>query len=50
MLGLELYDLSVGFGAALVLVNLFPSLSKVGAGIIKGAVGSYTWAKNKISG
>ncbi len=50
MFDIQLWDVSIGFVASLVLVNLFPSLSKVGGLIIKGAKAAGTWVKNKVSG
>ena len=50
MFSLQLWDVSVGFVACLVLVNLFPKLSLGGAAIIKGAKAMYGWAKAKVSG
>ena len=45
MFDLQLYDVGVGFLLGLVLVNLFPSLSNVGKGIIKGG----KWAYNQVA-
>lgn len=50
MFNLQLWDVSVGFVACLVLVNLFPKLSLAGGAIIRGAKALYYWAKDKISG
>lgn len=50
MFDLQLYDVAVGFVGALVLVNIFPSLSKVGAGIISGARRAWNYVSTKIRG
>jgi len=50
MFDLQLWDVSVGFITALVLVNLFPSISYLGRSVINGAVWLWRWAVNKISG
>lgn len=50
MFDLQLWDVAVGFTAALVLVNLFPSLSKVGGGIVSGVKWLWNKAVDKISG
>lgn len=50
MFDLQLWDVSVGFVLALVLVNLIPRLSLAGGYIIKGAKAAWTWAKNRVSG
>ena len=50
MFDLQLWDVSVGFVACLVLVNLFPRLSLAGAAIIRGANALASWVKSKVSG
>ncbi len=48
MFDLQLWDVSVGFVACLVLVNLFPKLSLAGGWIVRGAVAVWGWAKSKV--
>lgn len=50
MFDLQLWDVAVGFVSCLVLVNLFPSLSKVGGAIINGAKWLWNKAVDKING
>ncbi len=50
MFDLQLWDVSVGFVACLVLVNLFPKLSLGGAAIIKGARWAWGWVMSKVRG
>lgn len=50
MFDLQLWDVSVGFIAALVLVNLIPRLSLAGGWIIKMVKAGYQAIKAKVSG
>lgn len=50
MFDLQLWDVSVGFVACLVLVNLFPKLSLAGGWIVRGAKAVYSWVRAKIRG
>lgn len=49
MFDLQLWDISVGFVACLVLVNLFPKLSLAGGWIVRGAQAAYGWVKAKVT-
>ena len=49
MFGFELFDVSIGFVAALVVVNLFPKTALVGGWLIKTAKAGYSWVKGKVT-
>ena len=49
MFDLQLWDMSVGFVACLVLVNLFPKLSLAGGWIVSGAINGWRWIQSKAS-
>ncbi len=49
MFNLQLWDLSVGFIAALVLVNFIPRLALFGGWIIKIAKAGYSLIKSKVT-